>query len=142
MNVHSILCKVVYNQSKCYLHSKELSSKRRKFLSNYIVKNAEKILNEFIDVEIFVVKGKYKQHSGPILRAFNSKIAKYKVDNVVIASDFEKLIRNFRSKLRASKYIIIDDRLIPVQIADVLAYSYRRTRSERIRRYAKIVLLK
>lgn len=142
MDVHDALCRVVYNQSKCFLHLKELPSKVRKFLSIYVARNAERILNKFIDVEIFVVKGKYKQHSIPILRVFNSKIEKYKVDEVIIASDFKKLIRNFHLKLKASKHIVIDDKLIPVQIADVLAYSYRRTRSKNIRKYAKVVLLR
>jgi len=102
-----------------------LSSKRRKYLAGKVSMNIENICRHMVHVEIIIALRQFKLHSGKIVNTIISLRNKYRVDRIILGSDFLYYMKNGLKKIGPH---IIDDKAIEVQVADVLANTYRRHR--------------
>ena len=123
--IHRILCAYLGFSGDCYLHFHALSSRRRRQLAQKVAENTDRICRYIKHIEIIIVRGRFKEHSNKIAKIIISLREKFGVDRIVLGSDFLYYMRN--SLNRVEPYII-DDRSVEVQVADILANTYRRRR--------------
>ncbi len=123
--LHDIFCEYLGVGRDCYLHFHSLSSRKRRQLSRKILTNLEDVCRHLIFTKIIVTRKNFRTYSQRIIRIIILLREKHQVDRVILGSDFTYYLKK---KLRYIGPHIVDDRSIEVQVADVMANTYRRHR--------------
>ena len=111
------------------LHMRFLPSKIRRVVVNFVSRNIDVILSK-IRMIIISCLGKFKRFKMKILSIMTNLVKKEHITNLVLASDFDQVMKGFSSLLRkiTELNILINNKHPAIELADILANTYRRNR--------------